>query len=220
MNDDATLTAVQNRFREVRGSIADVRMDTTASDIFARATRRRRRRVLAAAGTACAALGLTVALAVPGGQAAAVHVHLAAWSVDTHPNGTVTFKLRNTSQPARLQHVLAEAGVPAMVRWGEICLAQGRHVLLPTQGIVKVSGPTFYVNGHPTQPGSVFLLISGGKPKPLNWSWTITPAKIPQGARFVISAVPGGRVAPHHVQAEWEFVPASAHVTCATSVKP
>jgi hypothetical protein len=67
-----------------------------------------------------------------------VHVHLAAWSVDTNPNGTVTFKLRNTSHPAQLQHALAEAGIPAIVRWGEVCLAKGRHVLLPTAGFVKI----------------------------------------------------------------------------------
>ena len=46
---------------------------------------------------------------------------------------------RQVSQPARLQHVLAGAGVPARVRWGKICLARGRHVLLPTEGFVKFS---------------------------------------------------------------------------------
>jgi hypothetical protein len=142
-----------------------------------------------------------------------VHVHLAAWSVDTNPDGTVAFRLRSTSQPARLQRVLAQAGVPATVRRGKICLARGRHVLLPTQGIVS------YLNGKPTPLGSVFLLMGGhGANKPLNWSWIITPAKIPQGARFVISAVPNG-VSASHIQAAWEFVPNSAPVTCAKSVK-
>lgn len=217
MSDDATLTAVRNSLAEVRDSMSGVRMTRPASEIFASAKKRRSRRVLAAAGAACAAisLGLVLALAVPGGQARPVHVHLAAWSVDTNPDGTVTFKLRNSSQPARLQHVLAEAGVPAMVRRGEICLAQGRHALLPTQGIVS------YLNGRPTPLGSVFLLMGGhGASKPLNWSWTITPSKIAEGAQFVISAVPGHRVSASHIQAAWEFVPASAPVTCAKSVKP
>lgn len=215
MTDDATLTALRNRLAEVRDSVSGVRMTRPASEIFASASKRRSRRALAAAGAACAAIGIAVALAVPGGQARPVHVHLAAWSVDTHPNGTVTFKLRNTSQPARLQHVLAEAGVPAMVRRGEICLARGRHVLLPTQGIVS------YLNGRPTQLGSVFLLMGGHwASKPLNWSWTITPAKLPQGARFVISAVPGHRVSASRIQAAWQFVPGRAPVTCAKSVQP
>jgi hypothetical protein len=217
MTDDATLTALANRLAEVRDSVSGVRMTRPASEIFASAHKRRRRRVLAAAGAACAAIGIVVALAVPGGQARPVHVHLAAWSVDTHPDGTVTFRLRNTSQPALLQHVLAEAGVPAMVRQGEICLARGRHVLLPTQGIVSD------LNGRPTPMGSAFLLMGGGRHgrnQLLNWAWTITPAKIPTGTRFVISAVPGDRVSPTHIQAAWEFIPASAPVTCAKSVKP
>jgi hypothetical protein len=215
MTDDATLAVLANRLAEVRGSVSGVRMTRPASEIFAAASKRRSRRVLAAAGAACAAIGIALALTVPGSQARPVHVHLAAWSVDTSPDGTVTFKLRNTSQPARLQRVLAQAGVPAMVRRGEICLARGRHVLLPTRGIVS------YLNGRPTQMSSVFLLMGGhGSSKPLNWSWAITPSKIPQGARFVISAVPGHRVSPDHIQAAWEFVPGSAPVTCAKSAKP
>ena len=218
MTDDATLTALATRLAEVRDSVSGVRMTRPASEIFASAQKRRRRRVLAAAGAACAAIGIAVALTLPSGsQARPVHVHLAAWSVDTNPDGTVTFKLRNTSQPARLQHVLAEAGVPAMVRQGEICLAQGRHVLLPTQGIVSD------LNGRPTPMGSVFLLMGGaghGGNQLLNWAWTIIPAKIPTGTRFVISAVPGDRVPATHIQAAWEFVPTSAPVTCAKSVKP
>ena len=55
--------------------------------------------------------------------------------------------------------------------------------------------------------------------EPLNWSWTITPSMIPKDARFVISAVPSDRVPPHYIEAAWEFVPTSAPVTCATSVK-
>ncbi len=219
MTDDATLAVLANRLAEVRDSVSGVRMTRPASEIFAAAGKRRSRRVLAAAGAACAAIGIALALAVPGSQARPVHVHLAAWSVDTSPDGTVTFTLHNTSQPARLQRVLAQAGVPAMVRRGEICLARGRHVLLPTQGIVS------YLNGRPTQMSSVFLLMGEhGAGKPLragsmNWSWTITPSKIPQGARFVISAVPD-RVSPDHIQAAWEFVPGSAPVTCAKSAKP
>ena len=217
MNDDTALTALKDRLAEARDELGDIHMAIPASEIFARARKRRSRRVLTAAGAACAAIGLAVALMLPAGSPARpVHVHLAAWSVDTNPNGTVTFKLRNTSQPARLQHVLAQAGVPAMVRWGEICLAQGRHDLQPTKGIVS------YLNGKPTQMSSVFMLMGspGAGRTLLNWSWTITPAKIPGGDRFVISALPFGHVPPNRIQAVWEFVPSSAPVTCATSMTP
>lgn len=221
MNEDSTLTALRGHLHEVRDSLGDVHMTVPASAIFAGAKKRRRRRV--AAGAACAALGLTLALVLaPGGQARQVHVHLTAWSVDTNPDGTVTFKLRDASQPARLQHVLAEAGVPAMVRWGEICLAQGRHVLLPTEGFVRQAGVRTYVNGRPAQLSSILEMIAANPPsdKGLNWSFIITPAKMPKGAQFVISAVPSNRVLPGHIEAVWEFVPSSAHVICAKSVKP
>lgn len=223
MNDDTMFTALRDHLSEVRDSLGDVHMIIPASAIFARARKRRRNRVLAAAGAACAAISVVLALVfAPGGQTRPVHIHLAAWSVDTNPNGTVTFTLQNASQPARLQHVLAEAGVPAMVRWGEICLAQGRHVLLPTERFLKATGVRAYVNGRPTSPESILEMIATNPPnsKGLNWSWTITPSKMPKGAQFVISGVPADRVATGHIQAVWEFVPSTAHVVCAKSVNP
>ena len=223
MNDDATLTAIRDHLHQVRDSLGDVHLTIPASAIFTRARKRRRRQVLTAAGAACAAVGLALTLLLtPGSPTRPVHIHLAAWSVDTNRNGTVTFALRNASQPARLQHALAEAGVPAMVRYGEICLAQGRHVLLPTEGFVRQAGVRSYVNGQPAQLSSILEMIAANPPtdKGLNWSFIITPAKMPNGAQFVISAVPADRVLPGHIQAVWEFVPSSAHVICAKSVKP
>lgn len=215
MNDDHTLTVIRDRLAAAQRSLGDMPAGVPASEIFAQ-VRKRRRRAIAALAAACAVIGLALALALPSGtRPRPVHVHLAAWSVDTNPNGTVTFKLRNTSHPARLQRVLAEAGVPAMVRSGQICLAQGRHVLLPTEGIVS------YLNGRPNRLESVFLLggSGGGPNKALNWSWTITPSKMPSNAHFVISSIPGNHVPANHVKAAWEFVPKSAHVNCAASVK-
>jgi hypothetical protein len=208
MNDDTTLTEVRNGLAEVRDSLSGVHMSVPAAEIVARARGRRVRRLLSAAA-ACAAAGLAAALVLPpGSQPRPVHVNLAAWSVNTHPDGTVTFRLRDTTDPGRLQQVLADAGVPAMVRWGEICLAQGRHELLPTWGFLI--GP-----GQQRRLGSVLLLYRAAHgTKVLNWSWTITPAKIPGGAHFVISAKSPGQVAPGGLQAEWEFVPFSAHVIC------
>ena len=216
MNDDHTLTVIRDQLAEAQDLLGEMPAGAPASEIFARVRKRRYRRGFAALAVACAATGLALAVVLPSGtQPRPVHVHLAAWSVDTNPNGTVTFKLRNTSHPARLQRTLAEAGVPAMVRWGEICLAQGRHVLLPTQGIVTD------LNRRPTQMSSVFELGgSGGGPNHLlNWAWTITPSKIPSNAHFVISSIPGNHVPTNRIQAIWEFVPRSAHVNCGASVK-
>jgi len=216
MNDDHTLTVIRDRLAEAQDSLGEMPARVPASEIFARVSKRRHRRGIAVLAVACAATGLAVALALPSRtQPTPVHAHLAAWSVDTNPNGTVTFKLRNTSHPAQLQRALAEAGVPAVVRWGEICLAQGRHVLLPTQGIVS------YLNRRPTQMSSVFELggSGGGPNEALSWAWTITPSKIPGNAHFVISSIPGNHVPANRIQAVWEFVPKSAHVNCAASVK-
>jgi len=216
MTDDHTLTVIRDRLAEAQGSLGEIPARVPPSEIFAQVSKRHRRRAIAALTAACAVIGLALALVLPSGtQPRPVHAHLAAWSVDTNPNGTVTFKLRNTSHPAQLQRALAEAGVPAMVRWGEICLAQGRHALLPTQGIVR------YLNRRPTQMSSVFELggSGGGPNKALSWAWTITPSKIPSNAHFVISSIPGNHVPANRIQAVWEFVPKSAHVNCAASVK-
>jgi hypothetical protein len=78
-----------------------------------------------------------------------------------------------------------------------------------------------YLSGRSTQMSSVFLLggSGGGPNKALNWAWTITPSKIPSNAYFVISSIPGNHVPANRIQAAWEFVPKSAHVNCAASVK-
>jgi hypothetical protein len=217
MNDDAMLAELRDSLAEVRDSFTEMHPSIPASEIIARYGTRRRRRTLAGAGAAFAAIGLTLALVLPSaGQARLVHVHLAAWSVDTNPNGTVTFNLLQVSQPARLQHVLAEAGVPASVIWGKICLAQGRHVLLPTEGFVKFSASKTWQD----QPESFFGVTGPGNGgSPLDWSWTINPARIPSGARFMISAVPPGDAPSNDYQAVWEFVPTSAPVACTRSMK-
>jgi hypothetical protein len=217
LNDDHTLTVIRERLAEAQRSLGGMPAGVPASEIFAGVGKRRRRGAIAALAAVCAVIGLALAVVLPSGtRPRPVHVHLAAWSVDTNPDGTVTFKLRSVSHPARLQHVLAEAGVPAMVRSGKICLAQGRHVLLPTVGIVSD------LNGQPNRLESIFLLGGNGNgpDKLLNWAWTITPSKIPSNAHFVISSIPGSHIPANHIKAAWEFVPKSAHVNCAASVKP
>ena len=129
MNDDPALAAVSHRLTQARDLLADEHMTIPASEIIARDKRRRARHWLAAGGAACAAIGLAVALTIAPGRSARPgpgHAQLAAWTVHTNPDGTVTFTLQNTSHAAQLQRALAKAGVPAVVRSGEICLAGGR----------------------------------------------------------------------------------------------
>jgi hypothetical protein len=224
--DDAALAVLRDRLARARDSLGELPPGPPAAAVFRRARRRRAGRRLAAAGASVAAACLAVTVAYSGqGQPppvprthlpVAVHARLAAsWSVDTNANGTVTFRLRDTSDPARLEQVLTQAGVPALVRWGEICLARGRHVLLPTLGIL--TGPGKHLPGE-QQLESVFLAEGG--PKVLDFTWTINPANIPAGAHFVISAVPAAAAAPGHIRVAWEFVPVSAPVNCTATPPP
>lgn len=220
MNDDTEL-AVRHRITEVRDSLGDVHMTIPVGEIIARDKRRRVRRGLAATGAACAAAGVAVAvaLALAAGSPARQQpqpAQLAAWTVHANPDGTVTFTLRNTSHPARLQRALAEAGVPAVVRWGQICEAGGKgQPLMNTEAFVKASSVPGAVSGI----GSWFALQGGTTANPdLDWSWTVIPGKIPHGGQFVISAVPGS-VPASDIQAVWEFAHTSAPLTCARHVK-
>jgi hypothetical protein len=186
-----------------------------------RAARVRRRRMairaVAVAGTAAVAAAIAVAGALPavgrpsaGHPAADVHVNLAAWSVNTNPDGSVTVKTREVSQPRRLQHVLAEAGIPALVRWGELCWVPPSQYL-PTRGIVD--GPD-YVGGVAPP------IWIGGRPYP-NDVWTFTPSKMPPGARYMITATPANRAHPNGGgDWSWGLVRDSAHLTCRPTAPP
>src|ERR1022692_1707660 len=176
------------------------------------ARRHRRPLVLSGVAAAAAALAASVLLLTgswpgSGHAASAVHVNLTAWSVNTNPDGTVTFKVKRMSDPTRLEHVLAQAGVPAIVRFGENCRAQGQT--LPVQGIV--SGLN-YVGGPAGRPQWV-----DGRPYPA-WAYTITPSGMPAGARFMISVGPGPGT--NYQWFDWALVPAGVHVTCGPSVPP
>jgi hypothetical protein len=218
MNDDQTLAIIRDRLAEARDGLGEMPRTITASQIIARTRQRRTRRRLAAAGTACAAAGIAAGLALAPGSAtrpAPRHAQLAAWTVHTNRDGTVTFTLRNTSHPAQLERALAKAGVAAVVRSGEVCMAVGPgQTLLNTSDFMKDNaamaagvGSYFAVQGVP------------GQNPDLGWSWTLTPSKMPRGGQFVISAIPHA-VPAQDLQAVWEFAKASAPVKCAKLVQP
>jgi hypothetical protein len=54
---------------------------------------------------------------------APVHVRLAAFSVDTNPNGSVTVRVTpgQTMNPSTFRQILARAGVPAVIWIGSLC---------------------------------------------------------------------------------------------------
>jgi hypothetical protein len=214
----------EDTLARARARVLNVASQSTAipaSEITVWHTKPCARRRLAAAAAGCVAIGLAVAalMLAPGSpgnsaQPAPEHAQLAAWTVRANPDGTVTFTLRNTSHPAQLQHALAKAGVPAIVRWGKICEAQG-----PGQPLIGGEA-SFMTNGSAMDAGAgAFFATYGGQGTnpDLGWSWTLIPSKIPHSGHFVISAMPGP-VPADDFQAVWEFAKISAPITCATRV--
>jgi hypothetical protein len=158
MNDD-TLSTVRDCLTKVRDSLGEVQPTIPASEIITRARRRRRRRWLAATGAACAAIGLTLGLVLPsGGQTRAVHVHLAAWSVDTTSDGTVTLTVHELTHAALLARVLGEAGVPAVIALNAQCLDPHNQNALAQSGALR-SGHTGVVIHPATIPSGTKILI-------------------------------------------------------------
>jgi hypothetical protein len=132
----------------LRASLSDIRLNEPIDRIQARgrALRRRRRHSMSALAAVVVATvaSLAVALNGPGNNNAEIHVDLAAWSVDTTPDGTVTVTVRELTDPERLRDVLTQAGVPAKVQFLQIpsgtpigCREpQGRHVI-PSNDILS-----------------------------------------------------------------------------------
>jgi hypothetical protein len=139
--------------------------------------------VAAAAVVAAGAVGIGYAVtgshspsATPGGNlsgspnASGVHIHLAAFSVDSQPGGTVTLTLTQQQilDPTALRRALAQAGVPALVTVGSVCTTPGPASVQP-----------FSAPEHQADGSSIT---------------TITPSEIPVGDELSVGyfTVPGG----------------------------
>lgn len=194
--------AVPQFSRELEEFLLDTaRTGTTPA---ARTPHRRARYVVAGLAAAAVAAGVAVGISYstgsgpstptsnpPSSQHRAVHIHLAAFSVDTNPGGTVTLTLTQGQlfDPNAVRRALEQAGVPAVVTVGSICTVPGR----PSNGLPDViSRP----------PGS-----NGAN------STTITPSAIPAGEKLSFGYLPepnGGRLFI-------SLVPDNAKLTCSTT---
>jgi len=168
----------------------------------ARRSRPRRAPIAVAAGAAvvAAAIGAGVAFNSTGGapgrvEAGQVHVHLADFSVDTHPGGTVTVTLSQAQilDPDALRQALAEAGVPAKITIGSFCYnpVPDRDALF--QAVVL----------HQPGPGEAADVV-------------ITPSKLPPGSTLAIAYEQASAPAKAH----FELLTAGAPVTCSSSPPP
>jgi hypothetical protein len=173
MNDDeTTLTVVRGALTRVRDSLGGVHMGVPAGEIVGRA-RRRRLAVAGAAGAACAALGLALALVLPSaGPPRGVHVHLAAWSVDTNGNGTVTITVHQVQHLALLRRALTEAGVPAVIELNNQCWTAREFQALGGTAVVHTSRTGVVIRPSALRPGtevafSIYQIVDRhGRPLP------------------------------------------------------
>ena len=103
----------------------------------------------------------------PGGHLtdgnAGVQVDLAAWSVNSNPNGTVSVTVRQMVDPAGLRKTLAKAGIPAVV------------------SVEQLASPSTTCDNQGTKLGMKGVIVAtprtAGAP-----GVTIRPAAIPKGA--------------------------------------
>lgn len=115
-NNDDLYTLVRNEFEPVR-------LRAVLDDVAARgrALRRRRRAGLTASLVAVAAVsGLALALSTDAKTDRPAPMSLAAWSVESAPDGTVVLTIRQLTDPDRLTAALKAAGVPALVEFERI----------------------------------------------------------------------------------------------------
>lgn len=116
MNDDELATVV-------KASVTDVHMTIPADQIISRshAIRNRRRIPGLAAGMAVVAAAVLAVTALLAGHSATVRpgIHLSAWTVVKHADGTVYVRINQLRDPAGLQRKLRADGVPASVVFGD-----------------------------------------------------------------------------------------------------
>jgi hypothetical protein len=207
MNDDNELSEVRESLLAEGAGLAGVHMDRPAQAVMARgrALRLRRRLLRGLSGVTAAGAAMALVLALPlGGTATGirqVHVTETDWSVNTGQNGTVIVKLLRVSDPLRLESVLAEAGVPATVHWGESCLAPGWG-----------QAPPRIVTPRPAP-----LPVPRSKGATWRYVFSIHPALMPAHTRFVIGTRPYAKVQlrPHPSPlVTWTLIPAGAPLTC------
>jgi hypothetical protein len=197
MNDDETLAALRNSLTGVKESLTDVHLNRSADAIRARARGRVVRRGLAGAGAAGVAPGVSLALTAGGsgtGATRSVHVNLDAWSVNTLPDGLVYVDVRELVQPTLLRQTLAQAGVPAIITFGEFCTDPSGYY---TSNLGQILGKT----------------AQGGEPR-----LTIKPSGIPAGSELSIGIVsvavdkPGGP--GHALDTAFGVVKEGSRLTC------
>jgi hypothetical protein len=137
MNDDEDTTAVLDALRRSLGPVA---MHAPVEAIVAAGRRRRRGRRAAVAAGAAAVTGMAVVAATEGAAdpAAGVHVHTAAYTVDSGADGSVRVtwdKQRYFEDHEGLQNALRQAGFPVLIKVGEFCRGPQDDAAVTSSGV-------------------------------------------------------------------------------------
>ncbi|ETK34948.1 hypothetical protein [Microbispora sp. ATCC PTA-5024] len=204
MNDNDVLGAV-------RDAMAEVHMHTPVQELVASGRSRRRRRIAGTAASAALATGLALTLAIDSPQVNAppvaagnqVHVHLAAFSVDTNPDGTVTVKMtkQESLDPEIMQRTLAQAGIPAEITINKWCQ--------PSDASQDLKADFQKVVGEEKQPDETSMMV-------------ITPSAMPPSTKLIIGMRTDGYQpdSPSPLAVLMRLVPDDAPLTCTTDVPP
>ena len=170
MNDDELTTMV-------KASVTDVHMTIPAEQITSRsrAIRNRRRIPGLAAGMAVVAAAVLAVTALLPGHSATVQpgIHLTAWTVVKHADGTVYVRINQLRDPGGLQRKLRADGVPASVVFGNPMNVQQK----PCQ---------WY---HGNVAGLLPKVVPSIAPGPGHAILAIDPSALPAGAGMQIIAM-------------------------------
>jgi hypothetical protein len=138
MNDHEASATLQHSLTAAMDSLAGVRMGTSLEEIVGHGRARRRRRVAVLAGAGAAVGGAAAAVALVAGGLAApgpggpVSAKLAAWTVATDPNDTITITIRDLRDPAGLRSKLRADGVPATITFAGHSFTPAMNPPLPS----------------------------------------------------------------------------------------
>lgn len=182
---------------------------------------RPRARIGLAAGTAVAAavagaLGVQAfthpaaapASAVPGAKSGSVHIRTAAFTVDSHSDGTihVTWNKNQYQNSAGLQQALRAAGFPVLIREGVFCRGPHDNGYLDPSGVGPGVGQV--MQGEQEADGSVVFVF--------------TPSAMPHGDELFIGYLSPSQLTVTHGRpgSVERLVPANAPLTCTTQPPP
>jgi hypothetical protein len=202
----------------LKDSLGDVSMHTPAEQIVATGrTRLRRRRLAGVAAGAAAVTGLAfgvtshanapTALSTDGNSSAvgAVHIHEAAYTVDSKTDGTVHVtwdKQRYFEDHAGLQAALRKAGFPVLIKVGEFCKGPQDDGTLDASGV----GP------------GVGRVMKGEREADGKVTFVFTASAMPAGTQLFIGYLTPSQLAitqgrPGSIE---RLVPTGVPLTCTT----